>query len=109
MRPARDMKWRNLLRAQLEICAAVWLLIMAVPMQSAGAADFAEANAGSWGTFASDGAARSVSDDSTHVKAGSFSVRFDTTSGFDTGVKYPGSGAAHWNLTTNTHFSFWHF
>lgn len=73
------------------------------------ATDFAEGNAAAWGTFASDGAAASVADDASRVKAGQFALRFDTASGFDTGVKYPESGAAHWDASTNTHLAFWHY
>jgi subtilisin-like proprotein convertase family protein len=71
--------------------------------------DFAEGNASVWGTFASDNAATSVSNDVTQVKAGAYSLRFDTGSGFDTGVVNPGTGAAHWNAATNTHLAFWHY
>ena len=71
------------------------------------AADYSEGNSSAWGTFASDGAATQVSNDATRVKTGAYALRFDTGSGFDTGVTYPGTGAAHWNLTTNTHLAFW--
>ena len=71
------------------------------------AADFAEGNAAQWGTFASDGAMAQVSDDTTLVKVGASSLRFDTASGFDTGVRYPKTGALHWSITTNTHLAFW--
>jgi subtilisin-like proprotein convertase family protein len=92
---------------RLEATAAFLVLLLC--FTRLGAADFAEGNASSWSTFASDFAATSLSNDATHVKAGSSSLRFDTASGFDTGVKFPGSGATHWDLTTNTHLAFWHF
>src|ERR1035441_6086373 len=89
----------------------LWLTFAAILAASTGlrANDFAEGNASMWGTFASDNAATSVSNDVTQVKAGAYSLRFDTGSGFDTGVVYPGTGAAHWNAATNTHVAFWHY
>lgn len=81
------------------------LLLAGVP--AAWGADFAEGNASSWRAFAEDHAATALTDDPARVKMGSHSLRFDTGSGFDTGVVYPGTGAAHWNLTTNTHLAFW--
>lgn len=73
------------------------------------AEDLMEGSAAQWGTFASDNKAASVADDTSHVKAGQYSLRFDTASGFDTGIKYPKSGSAHWDLTTNNYFAFWQF
>ncbi len=70
-------------------------------------ADSAEGNAADWGAFASDGAAASVSNDTTRVRAGALSVRFVTASGFDTGVTYPHAGNAHWYLRTGDALSFW--
>ena len=69
--------------------------------------DVAEGNAIDWGTFASDGAAASVSDDTTLVREGTQSVRFVTDSGFDTGVTYPRAGNAHWYLRSTDALSFW--
>ena len=69
--------------------------------------DVAEGNAIDWGTFASDGAAASVSDDTTLVHAGTQSVQFVTDSGFDTGVTYPRAGNAHWYLRSTDALSFW--
>ena len=88
-----------------------WLTCAAVLAASASlrAGDFAEGNAAAWGAFASDYAATSLSNDATQVKAGAYSLRFDTGSGFDTGVIYPKAGAAHWNVATNTHLAFWHY
>ena len=51
--------------------------------------DFAEGNAAAWGSFA-QGGATSVTNDTTFVRAGTQSIRFDTASGGDTGVVYPG-------------------
>ena len=65
-----------------------WLTCAAVLAASASlrAGDFAEGNAAAWGAFASDYAATSLSNDATQVKAGAYSLRFDTGSGFDTGI-----------------------
>jgi subtilisin-like proprotein convertase family protein len=103
---ADSKPWANF-PLRLGPTAVFWVVMLS--STRLGAADFTEGNASSWSTFASDNAATSLANDTNHVKAGSFSLRFDTASGFDTGVKFPGSGAAHWNLTTNTHLSFWHF
>jgi hypothetical protein len=70
-------------------------------------ADFAEGNALEWGTFASDGAATSVGNETTGVRVGAQSVRFVTDSGFDTGVTYPRTGHAHWYLRSRDALSFW--
>lgn len=69
--------------------------------------ELSEGNACNWGTFASDNAPASVSDDATRVTVGAYSIKFTTASGFDTGVKYPAAGNAHWDLTGKTHFTFW--
>lgn len=73
------------------------------------ATDFAEGNATTWGTFVpeGEGVAASVSDATNLVRAGNASVRFDTGSGFDTGVVFPKTPTAQWNLSTNTHLVFW--
>lgn len=69
--------------------------------------ELTEGGASSWGTFASDGKAATVANDSTRFAVGSQSLRFDTASGFDTGVKYPASGSLHWDLTCKTALVFW--
>lgn len=73
------------------------------------ATDFAEGNAAAWGTFVPEweGVAASVSDATNWIRAGNASIRFETGSGFDTGVVYPKTPAAPWNLGTNTHLVFW--
>ena len=71
--------------------------------------DLSENNAADWGVFASDEAAASVSNDTSLVRAGSYSLRLDTASGFDTGVTYPADASAHWDLSTNTHLVFWSY
>lgn len=72
--------------------------------------ELTEGNAASWGSFAPiDNAATSVSDDTTHVKAGSKSIKFVTASGFDTGVVFPATADAHWDLTNVAYLRFWIF
>jgi hypothetical protein len=79
-----------------------FLLVLASALLSRAAAaqttDLTESNASQWGTFASDGATRSVSDDATRHKAGATSLKLVTASGFDTGVRYPASGNLNWDL-----------
>jgi len=70
-------------------------------------AELTEGNAIDWDTFASDGATASTADDTTHVKVGQRSVRFDTQSGSDTGVIYPRNGNANWNLSNKSHLLMW--
>ncbi len=62
--------------------------------------DLAESNALQWGTFASDDAARVVSNDTARVRSGVTSIKFVTQSGFDTGVTFPAAGNANWNLAS---------
>ena len=102
---------RSQARPNTRSCGLVGLVFAAFLVTGTGlrAGDFAEGNASGWGTFASDFAGTSLANDTTRVKAGAYSLRFDTGSGFDTGAVYPGTGAAHWNVTTNTHLAFWHY
>jgi hypothetical protein len=71
------------------------------------AVDLAEGNGAVWTTFASDGAAARVSDDSTRVKVGATSIRFETRSGFDAGVRVSCNADAHWNASGKSHLVFW--
>lgn len=73
------------------------------------AGELTEGNAIRWGTFASDGAVATVSNEAGLVRAGTNSLRFDTASGFDTGVRYPQAGAAHWNLPAGARLDFWNY
>jgi hypothetical protein len=63
--------------------------------------DLAERNAAAWSTFASDAARAGVFEDAERVKAGASSIRFETESGFDTGVRFPKTaeviGMAGWS------------
>ena len=72
-------------------------------------ADLAENNAALWGSFASDNASTTVSLDTSHVKQGSSSIHLRTESGFDTGVVFPKTNDAHWDLTSQNYLSFWSF
>lgn len=69
-------------------------------------AELTEGNAAAWSTFASDGAAASVSNDTTKVAAGSQSLRFETQSGFDTGIRL-NTVADSWNITSFKQLAFW--
>ncbi len=71
--------------------------------------DLAENNATNWGTFASDGAIRSVVDSNNHVKSGSRSILFTTASGFDTGLTYPAAANANWQLSDDDRLEYWGF
>jgi hypothetical protein len=69
--------------------------------------EFTEGNASGWAPFSSDAKPASVADDATHAKEGATSIRFETESGFDTGVKFPASANAHWDLTDQNYLVFW--
>ncbi len=63
--------------------------------------DLAEGTAALWGTFASDNLAVTVVNDGSDVRSGASALRFDTASGFDTGLVFPkpGGSDAHWDLS----------
>ncbi|MCC6124947.1 MAG: hypothetical protein IT426_08295 [Pirellulales bacterium] len=67
--------------------------------------DLAEFNAAQWTAWAQDATA-SVTDDTTKKTTGGASVRFDTTGGFDTYLRYPPPNTADWDLTYATNFHF---
>src|SRR5262249_5639445 len=69
--------------------------------------ELTEGNASQWSSFAEDDAANRVTDDTTHVKVGTYSIHLHTASGFDTGVVYPAAGDAQWNLTGKDFLEFW--
>lgn len=69
--------------------------------------ELTEGNAECWGTFASDGRPASVSNDATRVKSGTASLRFDTQSGFDTGVKFPAQPGRAYNLSKANFLVYW--
>ncbi|QDU89488.1 hypothetical protein Pla175_28790 [Pirellulimonas nuda] len=68
-------------------------------------ADMTELNAGSWLAWA-DGAAASTSDDPSRTVLGAGSVRFDTTGGFDTYLRYAPAWGAQWDLRDASEFRF---
>lgn len=61
-------------------------------------ADMAELNAASWSTWTQSGSG-SVHDDAGMKQAGGASLRFETTGGFDTLVRYPGDRLAAWDCS----------
>ncbi|QOJ00205.1 MAG: hypothetical protein HRU70_06770 [Phycisphaeraceae bacterium] len=71
--------------------------------------DFAEGNAHQWGTFASDGASRSVVNSTERVKVGSSSILFTTASGFDTGVSYPANANLNLDASGYNTLLFWEY
>ena len=96
--------WSSL-RASLSLGAA--LLCLSGGALRSEAQELTEGNAASWGTFASDGRATSVTNDSSQVKTGAQSIKFVTQSGFDTGVSYPAAADAQWDLTNKNYLRFW--
>lgn len=69
--------------------------------------DLAEGTAPLWRTFASDGAASSVVDDSAETRSGASALRFDTASGFDTGLVFPAPTNVRWDLSDVRTLTFW--
>ena len=67
--------------------------------------DMTELNAASWMAWA-DGATASTADDMSRKVLGDASVRFDTTGGFDTYLRYAPASGAEWDLTDATEFHF---
>jgi hypothetical protein len=66
--------------------------------------DLAEENASDWSAFA-EAASASVADDDARVVFGSASIRFETTGGFDTSLRYP-RGQARLDLSGHSHLRF---
>jgi len=67
-----------------------------------------ENNASQWASFADGGGSTSVTNSTNHVTTGSYSLEFITGGGFATGVSYPASNDANWNLESNIlNFSFY--
>lgn len=72
--------------------------------------ELTEGNAAEWGSFATvDHAVTKVSNDATYVKEGTYSIHLRTESGFDTGVSYPKSNNANWDLTNSNFLVFWSY
>jgi hypothetical protein len=64
-----------------------------------------ELNASDW-FAAAEGATATTSDDTTRKLVGAASVRFDTTGGFDTFLRYEPASGAMWDLTAADQFRF---
>jgi hypothetical protein len=67
--------------------------------------DMTELNAADWFAWA-QGATASTSNDAAHKTTGAASLRFDTTGGFDTFLRYEPPHGALWNLTHADQFDF---
>jgi hypothetical protein len=68
-------------------------------------ADLTELNADDWFAWA-DGATASASDDTVRTTFGAGSVRFDTTGGFDTYLRYEPPNGTMWDLSDANEFHF---
>ena len=69
--------------------------------------ELTEGNANLWSTFASDGAIATVNNDTNLVRIGEQSLKFDTQSGFDTGITYTPPTNTYLDLSTKNHLVFW--
>jgi hypothetical protein len=78
-----------------------------IAFHTAGTQELTENNASEWSTFAGEGTFTSVANDTEYVKEGSYSIKFETESGWDTGVKYPANSSAHWDITSKNYLVFW--
>jgi hypothetical protein len=75
------------------------------PVQTQPPGDMTELNAGDWFAFAV-AATASTSDDAVRKTFGAASVRFDTTGGFDTYLRYEPASGTLWDLTSLDMFRF---
>ena len=64
--------------------------------------ELSENNASEWGVFDQSGLTNTVSNNTTLVQEGSFSIQFNTNSGFDTGLFYPKARNANFNLANSS-------
>ena len=69
--------------------------------------ELTEGNAVSWGASADDGATTTLSDDTTHVRVGTQSLKFTSQSVYESGIRYPAAPTAHWDLSNVDHLTFW--
>jgi len=70
--------------------------------------ELTESSANLWGTYASDQAATSTSNNTQNYLAGNNAVQFTTASGFETGLYYPKAADAQWDLDDiNLHFAYY--
>jgi hypothetical protein len=75
------------------------------PIQTRPPDDMTELNADDWFAFA-ESATASTSDDTVRTTFGAGSVRFDTTGGFDTYLRYAPASGTLWDLTDASDFHF---
>jgi hypothetical protein len=75
------------------------------PIQTRPPDDMTELNAGDWFAFAV-AATATTSDDTVRKTNGASSVRFDTTGGFDTYLRYEPASGTLWDLTDADQFQF---
>lgn len=73
---------------------------------SSPATDLTENNATAWGCWA-ESATCSLANDTTQVKAGNSSLKFETNGGLDTKIMYPQAGSASLDLSGEDALSFW--
>jgi hypothetical protein len=71
--------------------------------------ELTEGNASSWGSFSFDNVATGTADETAtaFVKQGSQSVKFDTASEHDTGVKFPAVPVPNLHVAGMNYFVFW--
>jgi len=88
--------------------SAVFLLIFYIFHQTIFGQELTENNASLWGTFASDQATTSTQNNTVYVQEGNYSVQLNTASGFQTGLFYPNSEIANFDLVDkNLTFSYY--
>ena len=75
------------------------------PIQTRPPDDMTELNANDWFAFAV-AATATASDDAVRKTFGNSSVRFDTTGGFDTYLRYEPASGTRWDLTSADQFHF---
>ena len=63
--------------------------------------------AGSWDWDLTVGGSSTITDDTSRVRVGSYSLKYDTTGGFDTWLWSPVARNAHWDFTDVARIRFW--
>jgi hypothetical protein len=76
--------------------------------QYAPPSELTELNAANWDAWA-QGATAETSDDTSRKRVGAASIKFDTTGGFDTYLKYPAGLVGHWDLRSVTTLNVWFY
>jgi Ca2+-binding RTX toxin-like protein len=82
-------------------------ILYATPSQNSEYFNFAEFDVNAWQAFAADGALTRLSNDTSLVKEGQASIKFETQSGFDTGVKITAPADIYWDVSGDNIFTFW--